>query len=143
MTVMSPYIITIVAALVLSQALKYLLLVVRQRKFDHLRQLYASGDMPSTHSTAVVALLVIIGLRHGTESGLFGLALLFTIVVLYDTIKLRRSVGDQGRAMQELIKVMKSKVVLPHAAKGHTPLELAVGATLGATIGVVVFFATN
>lgn len=142
MIVFSPYVIAVIVSLVLSQAFKYALQLLKGNKFDRVRQLYASGNMPSTHSTSVVALLVLIGLRDGTESGLFGLALLFAIVVMYDTIILRRSVGDQGRAVQELIKAFKSTVLLPRAARGHTPLELVVGAILGAAIGVVVFFAT-
>lgn len=140
---LSPYVIAIVASLVISQALKYLIILAKGGKFDYIRQSYASGNMPSTHSALVVSVLVVIGLKDGTESGLFGVALMLAIIVLYDSVMLRRSVGDQGIAVQALIKVMKSAIVLPHAAKGHTPLELLAGATLGALIGVVVFFATN
>ncbi len=140
---LSPYVLTVAASLLISQALKYLILLLRGGNFDHIRQLYASGNMPSTHSTSVVALLVMIGLRDGTDSGLFSLALLFAVIVMYDTIILRRSVGDQGTAVQALIKTMKSTIVLPRAAKGHTPYELVAGAVLGLVIGVVVFFATN
>ncbi len=139
----SPYILAVVASLVISQALKYLFLVIRGKSFDHIRQLYASGNMPSTHSASVTALLVVIGLKDGTASGLFGLALLFAIIVMYDSVILRRSVGDQGRAVQELIRSIKSAVLLPRAAKGHTPYELIAGAIVGAVIGLVVFFATK
>lgn len=138
----SPYIVAVFAALAISQVLKYTLLLARGRSFDPLRQLYASGNMPSTHGTSATALLVLIALRDGVESGLFGLALLFTIIVMYDTIMLRRSVGDQGRAVQELIKATGKSVRLPHAAKGHTPLELLAGVILGSLIGIVVFSAT-
>ena len=113
------------------------------RRFDHLRQIYASGNMPSTHAASVTALLVVIALYDGTDSGLFGLALLFAIIVMYDAVMVRRSVGDQGNAVQELIRALKSTIVLPRAAKGHTPAELAVGVLLGVVIGLVVFFATK
>lgn len=140
----SPYVLSVAAALVISQALKYVILMMRRSgNFDYLRQLYASGNMPSTHSTSVVALLVVIGLHDGTESGLFGLALLFAIIVMYDTIMMRRSVGEQGLAVQALIRTIKSDMALPRAARGHTPLELLGGAFLGFVIGVVVFFATK
>lgn len=99
--------------------------------------------MPSTHSTSVVALLVLIGLRDGVDSGLFGLALLFATIVLYDAVMVRRSVGEQGSAIQMLIKMTGSSIPLPRAAKGHRPAELLVGAFLGGIIGVVVFFATQ
>ena len=66
------------------------------------------------------------------------------LVVMYDAIMVRRSVGEQGLAIQELIKAAKDneRVVIPRAAKGHTPLEVGVGAILGVMIGVVVFLAT-
>ncbi len=139
----SPYVLTVIASLVISQTLKYTVLIVRRSKFDRLRQSYASGNMPSTHATLVTAVLIVIGLRDGTDSGLFGLALLLAIIVMYDTTMMRRSVGDQGLAVQALIKVMKSAIVLPRAAKGHTPLELGAGVVLGTMVGLVVFFATT
>ena len=142
-SVLSPYVIVIIVSLLLSQSIKYFIQLLKGRNFDHVRQLYASGNMPSTHSTSVVALLVVIGLKDGTDSGLFGVALLLSIIVMYDTVILRRSVGDQGMAIQEVIRSLKSGITLPRAAKGHTPLELIAGALLGVTIGVVVFFATK
>lgn len=139
----SPYVIAVVSALIISQSLKYLIEMLRGGAFDRVRQLYASGNMPSSHSASVMALLTVVGLVDGVESGLFGLMFLFTVVVMYDTVMLRRSVGEQGKAMQLLIKLTRSDVALPHAAKGHTPLEVLVGAMLGAVIGLVVFFATK
>ena len=54
----------------------------------------------------------------------------------------RRSSGEQGKAIQLLIKESKSTIQIPRAAKGHTPIEVLVGALLGAIIGVVVVLAT-
>jgi hypothetical protein len=62
---------------------------------------------------------------------------------MYDAIMVRRSSGEQGAAIHQLIKEQKSSVPLPRAAKGHTPVEVAVGALLGLIIGVVVFLATK
>lgn len=138
----SPYIIAIAVALVTAQLLKYLVLAVRKQKFDRVRQLYSSGNIPSAHSASVTALLVVVGLIDGTESGLFAIALLFAVVVMYDAVMVRRSVGEQGKALHLLIRTLDKKGVLPRAALGHTPLELAAGAVLGGVIGVVVFFAT-
>jgi acid phosphatase family membrane protein YuiD len=143
MKIFSPYLIAIVAAWLIAQGAKYLLVAIKQRRFDHVRQLYLSGNMPSAHSATVAALVVIIGLRDGFESGLFGLAALFGAIVMYDAMMVRRSSGEQGKAIQALIKEQKSKVALPRAAKGHTPVEVAVGALLGAIIGLVVFLATK
>ena len=66
-------------------------------------------------------------------------------VVMYDAVMVRRSVGEQGRAIQELIRATKQnqQVAIPRAAKGHTPFEVLVGAMLGVLIGGVVFIATK
>lgn len=143
MVELSPYIIAVIAGWIVSQGVKYVIVSVKDGRMDNLRQLYLSGNMPSAHSATVTALLTVIGLRDGFESGLFGLALLFASVVMYDAMMVRRSSGEQGIAIQKLIREQKSSVTLPRAAKGHTPLEVLAGATLGVLIGVVVFLATK
>ncbi len=140
---LSPYLLAIIAAWLIAQGAKYLLVAVRQRSFDHFRQLYLSGNMPSAHSATVVALVTTIALRDSVASGLFAVAALFAAIVMYDAMMVRRSVGEQGEAIQKLIKEQKSSVPFPRAAKGHTPVEVAAGALLGAVIGVVVFLATR
>jgi acid phosphatase family membrane protein YuiD len=140
---LSPYLLAIIAAWLIAQGAKYLLVAVKQRRFDHFRQLYLSGNMPSAHSASVIALVVVIALRDGINSGLFAVAALFAAIVMYDAVMVRRSSGEQGIAIQKLIREQKSGVPLPRAAKGHTPVEVAVGALLGALIGLVVFLATR
>ena len=140
---LSPYLIAIIAGWLIAQGSKYLLVAVRQRRFDHFRQLYLSGNMPSAHSATTVALVAVIALRDGIDSGLFAVSALFAAIVMYDAIMVRRSSGEQGEAIQKLIKEQKSSVPLPRAAKGHTPVEVAVGAVLGMIIGAVVFLATK
>lgn len=141
--VLTPYFIAIIAAWLIAQGVKYLLVAIKSRSFDHVRQLYLSGNMPSAHSATVVALVVVIGLRDGLDSGLFALAALFAGIVMYDAVMVRRSSGEQGVAIQQLIKEQKSSIPLPRAAKGHTPVEVLAGAALGVIIGLVVFLATK
>ena len=143
MELLSPYILAIIAAWLIAQGAKYLLVAVRQRSFDHYRQLYLSGNMPSAHSASVIALVTVVTLRDGMNSGLFAIAALFAAIVMYDAVMVRRSSGEQGIAIQLLIKEQKSDVPLPRAAKGHTPVEVVAGAILGAVIGAVVFLATK
>lgn len=137
---LSAYIIAAVGGYVIAQIVKYVVGSLRARSLKGVRLMYLSGGMPSSHATSVVALLVVIGYHEGINSAVFGLALLFASVVMYDAMMVRRSSGEQGRALTELIKEQKSKVALPRVARGHTPLEVAVGALLGAIIGIVVAF---
>ena len=67
---------------------------------------------------------------------------LLALIVMYDAVKVRRSSGEQGVAISELIKEQNSKVKLPRVSKGHTPMEVTVGALLGVIIGIIVFLAT-
>ena len=143
MTILTPYIIAIITAWFIAQGVKYLIVALKNRSFDHIRQLYLSGNMPSAHSATVASLVVVIGLRDGLDSSIFSLAALFAGIVMYDAMMVRRSSGEQGVAIQQLIKEQKSKVKLPRAAKGHTPLEVLSGAVLGCCIGLVVFLATK
>lgn len=139
----SPYLTAFIAAWVIAQGSKYVILVIKHRSFNHLRQLYLSGRMPSAHSATVVAVTTLIGLSEGTNSAIFGLAILLAGIVMYDAMMVRRSSGEQGAAIQALIREQGSKVSLPRAAKGHTPVEVAVGALLGVVVGLVVFLATK
>ena len=139
----SPYIIAIFLAWMAGQGTKYLILVVKHRSFNHFRQLYISGNMPSAHTATVISVATLIGLNEGVGSALFGLAALVSGIVMYDAVMVRRSSGEQGTAIQELIREQHSKVALPRAAKGHTPVEVLAGALLGLVIGLVVFLATK
>ena len=101
-----------------------------------------SGGMPSSHSASVCAMATIIGLREGVGSAIFGFAVLFALIVMYDALKVRRSSGEQGAALVQLIKEQKSKIGLPRVAKGHTPLEVALGGLLGVAVGLAVYLYT-
>ena len=142
MSALSPYILAVIAGWVIAQGAKYVLKVIQTGDVGQLRQLYLSGNMPSAHATSVAALLTVIGMSDGIDSGLFALAALFAAIVMYDAVMVRRSSGEQGKAIQLLIKESKSTIKIPRAAKGHTPIEVFVGALLGVIIGVVVVLAT-
>ena len=138
MEFVSPYIIAGIAGWVVSQLAKYVVASFKGGKIASYRQLYLSGNMPSAHSTTAVAVLTVIAIEDGLSSGLFGLALVFTSVVLYDAMMVRRSSGEQGVALTALIKESKSNVRLPRVVMGHTPTEVAVGAIIGVAVGLLV-----
>lgn len=143
MELVSPYLIAIAVAWLLAHAIKYGVALARGKQLDFTRQLFISGGMPSSHAATTVAVWTVVLLRDGVMSGVFGLATLVVLIVCYDAVKVRRSSGEQGEAIIALIKETKSKVKLPRAAKGHTPVEVVAGAVLGAVLGLIVFFATK
>lgn len=141
--IISPYLITIFIAWFGAHVIKYIVEYLKKEDRGFRLQLFASGGMPSSHSATVMSITTIIGLRDGIGSGLFGLAAMLALIVMYDSMKVRRSSGEQGKAICELIKEQKSDVKFPRVSKGHTPLEVALGALLGLLIGSIVFLATK
>ena len=139
MSGLSPYIIAVIVAWVAAQGSKYALYAIRTRSLSGLHQLYLSGNMPSSHSATAIALVTVVGLRDGVSSAVFGIAALLAAIVMYDAVMVRRSSGEQGAAIKALLKEQRSNVKIPRVAKGHEPLEVVVGATLGFVVGCVVF----
>ena len=140
MEILSPYIIAGMLGWIVAQAAKYVIASIKHKKLVSVRQLYGSGNMPSAHSATVVGVLTVIGIIDCIDSGLFGLALVFASVVLYDAVMVRRSSGEQGASLTALIKEQKSSVRLPRVAKGHTPAEVAVGIILGRGVGIAAYY---
>lgn len=136
----SPYIAAGLIAWIVAQGSKYIVVSIKSKTFRKLRQLYMSGNMPSAHSATVVALLTVVALRDGTGSAIFAVTATFAAIVMYDAVMVRRSSGEQGAA---LLKLLKDPVPAFRVAKGHTPVEVLVGALLGAVVGAVVFLATQ
>lgn len=143
MNYLSPYVVTIIAAWLAAHAVKYLIALYKGKRLDFAHQLFISGGMPSSHAATSAAVWMVILLRDGVQSGLFGLATLVVLIVCYDAVKVRRSSGEQGEAIAQLIGETKSNIRIPRAAKGHTPLEVFAGALFGVVVGFVVFIATR
>lgn len=143
LNLISPYLVAIFCAWFSAHIIKYCISRVKKEKFRFKSQLFTSGGMISSHSATVVSMTTIIGLKDGVTSGLFGMSVLLALVVMYDAMKVRRSSGEQGEAIISLIKEQESQIRLPHVAKGHTPVEVFLGASLGLVISIIVFLSTK
>lgn len=139
---LSPYLIAALLGWIIAQVSKYIFALIKGRSVRKLQSLYISGGMPSAHSATVTALVSVIGLKNGIDSGLFGLGFVFASVVMYDAMMVRRSSGKQGIILKKLISEINSPIKTPRFAKGHEPIEVLVGAVIGVAIGTVVYFAT-
>lgn len=139
----SPYIWAIVITWVAAHAVKYLIAAIKGTLVNFKSQVFISGGMPSSHVATSVALWVVILLKDGPMSGLFGMVTLFVLIVAHDAVRVRRSSGEQGTALIQVMIETKSKAIVPRTAKGHTLPEVIVGAVFGAVLGIVVFLATT
>ncbi|MFR7873826.1 MAG: divergent PAP2 family protein [Christensenellales bacterium] len=114
--------------------------LVTTKKFNF-KRILGAGGMPSAHSAVVIALTTMIGRSQGTTSPMFGIALIFSLVVMYDATGVRREAGKQAHLLNEIINTpglsqvqVKEKLV---EALGHTPIQVFVGALVGFIIGMI------
>lgn len=121
----------------IAQAVKNILRAPRKHH-GKVAKYFTSGEMPSAHTATVIALLTVIFIRQGA-SDLFAVAAVFSAVTIYDALVARRSIGEQGEAIIEMMKDMKVRgVSKPRVALGHKPLEVLVGLLIGIGVGVTV-----
>ncbi|MFW5744360.1 MAG: divergent PAP2 family protein [Spirochaetota bacterium] len=101
---------------------------------------WKTGGMPSSHSALVTALATSIGFAYGLGTPIFTLSLFYGVLIIRDALGVRRSAGDQARALNEIgVRLEKRLGITYHRVRevsGHTPTEVAVGVALGFFIAV-------
>jgi len=126
-----------VVAGTLAQFLKPLTYWLRTREFDW-HHLAATGGMPSSHSALVSALGMGIGIDQGFDSPYFALALIMSMVVVYDAQGVRRQAGEHAYAINVIIAELLSghEIEERHFQEvlGHSKLEVAGGILFGIAI---------
>lgn len=109
------------------------------RAFDgdpNFRLFYQSGGMPSAHSATVVALATAALTTQGYQSPIFGLSVVIAAIVIYDSLGVRRSSGEQSVMINMLLKATGNKKLVREIL-GHTPTEVAAGSALGVVTGLL------
>lgn len=126
----------------IAQVSKVILTSARERRLN-IRVLAETGGMPSSHAAIVMGLTSAIGRLNGVASAPFAIALIFSIVVMYDAQGVRRAVGRQAAVLNRLVDDMFSLREIREdrlrELLGHTPFEVLVGAALGIAVGLVPF----
>lgn len=126
-----------------AQVLKTIIHLVVTRQFVAER-LVGSGGMPSCHSATVCALTTATAMIHGAAGYEFAIASMFSIVVMYDAMGVRRAAGNQAKVLNEMITMFShmGKDLSPNDKLkefiGHTPIQVFAGAILGITIAILV-----
>ncbi len=136
---------TSLAAIGTAQALKIPGRFRQSGRFEWL-DLFRTGGMPSSHSAGVVSLATYIGLKKGTSSISFSLAVVLSLIVMYDAMGIRRHAGMIASEVNQLedVLVKLTEQHPPHVHRkdkeleerlGHLPEEVLGGAAVGAAIG--------
>ncbi len=123
----------------ISQTLKIMIMTLKHKQKFSFNDLIVTGGMPSTHSALVSSLAVIIFLEQGL-SALFFVVLTFSLIVLRDSMGVRRSVGEEGKAIEKIVKYEKIKIDRFRYALGHTPVEVAAGLVIGFVSAVFSYY---
>lgn len=121
-----------------TQIPKYLICKIRKKPVD----IFASGGMPSTHTSAVLAVVTHCAFMEHFTGATFALGIVFGIVTAFDACNVRLQCGkvtEQVNALMDKVyendpdnKPEPMKVI-----KGHTLLEVIVGAVVGIAVGCV------
>lgn len=137
----APALIASIASMMAAQLLKPFLYLLTDRQFDW-RRAFDTGGMPSSHTSLVTTLTIVIGAEEGVTSSMFAVALVFSVYFVFEATGLRQEVGQQAKVLNDMIE----EFVEQHAMKvdekrlrvlaGHTWPEV-IG---GILVGILVFF---
>jgi acid phosphatase family membrane protein YuiD len=139
------------ASWLVAQLTKIVINGIVTKKFD-IERLVGDGGMPSGHSATVTAMALMTGFRLGFDNPIFGIAMIFAIVVMHDATGVRQEAGKHARSIIELTEIF-NEYLLEHDEEvkleklktlvGHTPLQVLCGAGVGIIVVVLYLVITK
>lgn len=131
---------TAIVSWAIAQLIKIGIELIRTHRINW-QLIFATGGMPSSHSSLVVALATATGLRQGSDSPLFAVATVLAFVVLYDAQGIRRQAGNQARIINRMLQnVENAGIKVDKNLKellGHTPIQVLGGTLLGIIVALI------
>jgi len=115
-----------------AQALKLIIDLKNGKRFSW-RWIFDNGGFPSSHTSTVVAMTTAFYLYSGVTN-LFVISLIFSLIVIQDSYKVRYQVGEHAKMLN---KIKKTKLPI---RIGHTPKEIIGGIVVGLAVSILVFF---
>ncbi len=102
---------------------------------------FAPGGMPSSHTALMVSGTLAVGLYHGFDNPIFGMAVAITMIIAHDAAGVRRQAGMHAERINVLFEeLLKGHMWDENELKeviGHTPLEVVGGIILGLIVATV------
>jgi acid phosphatase family membrane protein YuiD len=129
-----------VAVQLASQLFKVVFYSLRERRL-RLDYFVSTGGMPSAHTAFVTALTVSLGLYHGFASEFFTVAFVFSVIIIYDLVRVRGAVHAHSRILAMLLEQvrLRQQVVLPHLVSHSIP-EILAGLAAGGAAAVAAYY---
>lgn len=130
------YLICPFTSLIVCQLIKFGIESYHAKELKWGRLFNGTGGMPSSHTSFSFSITMLIGCKQGLSSPLFAAALVFSLIVSYDAMGLRRESGRQATAINHILDEVFSKdskkgMIHLKEQLGHQPLEVLAGMVLG------------
>ena len=163
--------ISAITAIFFAQAIK-LPIAYFSRKSPSINIVTSTGGMPSSHSAAVASLIASLIFQEGFSSPFVAIATIFGVIVMFDSMGVRRQSGELGVVINQLLMYIanQSKLspdqILQKALtdqsinkniddyedlvitkyKGHKPTEVFAGIITGGFVALIlqlIYFKSN
>lgn len=110
---------------------------LHSKKFS-LSQTLGSGGMPSVHSALVTSITTALGIKYGVFSDIFTIAVVFSMIIIYDAINVRFEAGLHAKALNQL-NCTKDKATNYNFNEsiGHLPEEAFAGSVIGIIVAMI------
>lgn len=156
MTILQNYpLVAAMASIFITQATKIPVAYFLKRPVT-IALMFSSGGMPSSHSSGVTSLITAIVIDQGWASPLTAIAITFGVLVMFDSMGVRRQSGEHGIIINEMIQDIQLlgktfrgadkslQEELEHEKDlnvrlGHKPVEVFFGAMFGIVISLVTY----
>lgn len=141
----NPPFIAALLAVVTAQILKIVFTLIFDRRLEW-ETMLSTGGMPSSHTATVTALTVSLAMTEGLSSPLVAMTIVFSIVVIYDAVGIRRAAGKHAEVLNEWSRILSETFehgFQPEDLKtllGHTYPQVIAGIILGSSMGFLVTY---
>lgn len=130
------YILIPTTALITAQIIKFTIESIKEKKLKWARLFNGCGGMPSSHTTFAFSITTAVLIGEGYQSALFGVSLIFALIVAYDAMGLRKESGKQASMINRLMDEIVEKDTKQGFKKlkeqlGHNPSEVVAGILYG------------
>lgn len=109
-----------------SQVFKVIRYWIKEKRICF-NQLALYGDFPSSHTAFIVGGTITAGITLGWASPIFALGVIFSAIVISDTIVQRRAIENT----QKMLEKIAGKRLFDSYFRAHTILEILSGALIG------------
>jgi len=127
----------------IAQIIKVIIGVIKEKRFNF-KWFIGTGGMPSSHVAGMTALATSVGLYEGVYTALFGVTLMFTVVVVCDAQGVRRSTGKQAEILNTVMEDIywKKKIQEDRLKEliGHTPIQVLAGIVIGLAVAFLLYW---